>query len=137
MSKVQEGATSAIILNKNGEILFLLRSLDDNFLPGEWDIPGGGLDYGETPENGLKREILEETGLEIEIIKTLTVSTYFMGEIQRIDITFLCRAVDETKLNLSFEHTDFKWVKPEEVSSLGLNKYINNIAQAAARELSN
>jgi 8-oxo-dGTP diphosphatase len=135
VSKVQEGATSAIILNENGEILFLKRSEKDDFLPGEWDIPGGGLDYGETPEEGVRREILEECGLELEILKNLTVSTYYMGEVQRIDITFLCRAVDISKLKLSFEHTDYKWVKPSEVESLHLNEYINNIAQVAVKEL--
>lgn len=135
MSKIQQGATSAIILNKNGEILFLRRSEKDDFLPGELDVPGGGLDYGETPEEGLKREIMEECGLEIEIIKILMVGTYFMEDIQRIDISYLCRAVDESKLKLSFEHTDFKWVKPEDIENLGLNEYLNNIAQTAVKEL--
>lgn len=36
---------------------------------GQWDLPGGGLDYGETPQECLKRELKEEGGLEIISIK--------------------------------------------------------------------
>lgn len=135
MSKIQEGAMSAVILNKNNEILFLLRSEKDDFLPGQWDIPGGGLEYGETPEEGLKREIMEECGLELKILKAIAASTYFMGEVQRIDVSFLCNAVDEAKLKLSAEHTDFKWVKLEDIDSLNLNEYIKNIALSAKEYL--
>jgi len=34
---------------------------------GKWTLPGGGLDFGEHPEDGAKREALEETGLEVEL----------------------------------------------------------------------
>lgn len=57
MGKIQQGAVSAIIINENSQILFLKRSEKDDFMPGGWDVPGGGLDYGEEPEEGLKREV--------------------------------------------------------------------------------
>jgi 8-oxo-dGTP diphosphatase len=135
--KIQEGAISAIILDDDDQILFLRRSRNDDFMPGSWDIPGGGLDYGEEPEEGLKREIMEETGLQIEIIKILTVSTYFMGEAQRIDVTFLCRAIDSHRLKLSSEHDYYEWVWIDRLNSLTLNKYIQQIVDVYIRETYN
>ena len=65
--KIQQGCTSAIILNEKDEILFTKRSDSDDFLPGVWELPGGGIEYGETPQDSIKREIKEECGLEIEV----------------------------------------------------------------------
>jgi 8-oxo-dGTP diphosphatase len=137
--KTQEGATSAVIINENNEILFLKRSESDDFMPGNWDVPGGGLDYGEDLEAGLRREVMEECGIEIEILKTLTVSTYFMDEVQRIDVTYLCRGINTENLKLSSEHSDHLWIYPgeSEIGSLKLNNYIRKIAEAAVKELSN
>ncbi len=134
--KIQQGAVSAIILDEDDQILFLRRSKTDDFMPGSWDIPGGGLDYGEEPEAGLRREVMEETGLKIEILEILTVSTYFMGEVQRIEITYLCNAIDEHRLKLSSEHTDYAWIwagESERISSLNLNSYIQKIADIAIK----
>ena len=135
MNKIQQGATSAIIVNENDEVLFLLRSDDDDFLPGNWDIPGGGLDYGEEPEEGLRREIMEECGLEIESMRLIKVSTYFMHEIQRIDVSYICKLKDVSKIKLSPEHVDFKWVKFEDIDAINPNNYIKNIVLSAKENL--
>ena len=135
--KIQQCAVSAILLDGDDQILFLRRSRDDDFMPGSWDIPGGGLDYGEDPEEGLRREIMEEAGLKIEIIRVLTVSTYFMGEVHRIDVTYLCSAIDSHKLKLSSEHDYYEWVWKDKISSLNLSNYIQNIVDVAVEEYIN
>lgn len=138
--KTQQGATSAIILDEDDQILFLRRSKTDDFMPGSWDIPGGGLDYGEEPEAGLRREVMEETGLKIEILRPLTVSTYFMGEVQRVDITFVCVAIDSHRLKLSSEHIDFAWIwlgEKEKINLLGFNGYLKKIADMAIKDIVN
>ncbi len=53
------------IFVKEGKILLLKESQK---LGGEWELPGGGLDFGEDIKNGLKREIEEETGMQIKKI---------------------------------------------------------------------
>ncbi|PID86574.1 ADP-ribose pyrophosphatase [Candidatus Gracilibacteria bacterium] len=52
-------SAKALIYNEKGE--FLLAKEDN----GVWDIPGGGLDHGENPQNCIKRELQEEMGLEV------------------------------------------------------------------------
>jgi 8-oxo-dGTP diphosphatase len=55
----------------NGRVL-LARSSDKSDFPGVWQIPGGGLEHGESPAHALVREFREETGLEITGSRPLT-----------------------------------------------------------------
>ena len=58
------------IFNKNGEVLLQKRA-DCN----KWGFPGGAIELGETPEMAAKREVKEETGLEIEVQKLIGIYT--------------------------------------------------------------
>jgi 8-oxo-dGTP diphosphatase len=58
-------STAAVVLNDKGEILLVLRNKEPKV--GEWCLPGGYMELGETPENCCLRELKEETGLEGEI----------------------------------------------------------------------
>lgn len=55
-------AVKALIKNDKGELLLLKEKSD------KWDLPGGGLDHGEEPEDGIKRELSEELGIASENI---------------------------------------------------------------------
>lgn len=61
-------ALRALIRNDKGEILIVKEKSHD-----WWDLPGGGLDYGESIEDGLKRELVEEVGLTGEFDYTILV----------------------------------------------------------------
>lgn len=58
-----------IILNEKKEVLLQLRGKKARNERGLWKLPGGQIEYGETAEEALKREIKEELGIEIKIIK--------------------------------------------------------------------
>ncbi len=57
--------TAGALILRDGQILLAERAIDP--FRGWWDIPGGFLEPGEHPVDGARREVLEETGLEIEI----------------------------------------------------------------------
>ena len=96
---------------RDGKLLLLKRSMKASHNPGQWDIPGGRLDPGEGHKEGLSREILEETGLKVEISNPLSVDSFMRQDGQHIVmIIFLCRPASG-EIKLSEEHTEFKWVE--------------------------
>jgi len=54
----------AVVLGSDGRVLLVRRAHDP--YGGKWDVPGGFLEEGEAPLDGLRRELREETGLEVE-----------------------------------------------------------------------
>ncbi len=69
------------------EILLARVSTSGFSAAGTWTLPGGGVDHGEHPEQSLRREVLEETGLKIEIRRLLgVVSRHFTGPSPRGEI---------------------------------------------------
>ena len=69
--------TGIILLNRNNEVLLLLR--DDKIdipFPNMWDIPGGRVEESETPEEAIRREMMEEMSIkdlgEIQLFKIIT-----------------------------------------------------------------
>ncbi|HVQ43935.1 MAG TPA: NUDIX domain-containing protein [Candidatus Saccharimonadia bacterium] len=63
-------AAGAMIFNHNGELFLAKRSQNVKNERGCWETPGGGVEFGETLEEAARREILEEYGVEIEIVDT-------------------------------------------------------------------
>jgi ADP-ribose pyrophosphatase YjhB (NUDIX family) len=59
-----ETTVGAIVLGLEGRVLLVRRAHDP--YGGKWDVPGGFLEEGEAPLDGLRRELREETGLEVE-----------------------------------------------------------------------
>jgi 8-oxo-dGTP diphosphatase len=105
------------IIQKQGKILIVKRSKDDNVNGGEWEFPGGKLEFGELPEEALIREINEETSLKIDIIKLLYAWSKTVNEnTQMIGLTFLCQQKSDDVV-LSHEHSDFLWIKKKDVGN--------------------
>jgi 8-oxo-dGTP diphosphatase len=89
------------------------------FLPGVYELPGGHIDFGEEPVSGLKREIGEEFGMEIEVGDPFFVFTY-TNDIKRshsIEVIYFARFVSELgTLELNPEdHSDFGWFAEDEL----------------------
>ena len=70
----------AAVIGPDGKVLVLTRANGDKRGPGKYDLPGGYVDPGETPEDTIRREVAEETGLTVSDIAPLPTYAVFTGE---------------------------------------------------------
>jgi 8-oxo-dGTP diphosphatase len=76
----------ALIFDEDQRVL-LARRRDIDW----WNLPGGGVEHGETVEQAVRREVREETGLEVEV--NYLVGVYSKPQKQEVVLTFNCRTV--------------------------------------------
>ena len=82
--------SAAVILDEHQNIL-LVKSTYNRFHP--WGLPGGGLEYGEHPEEAIIREVWEETGLRVCVEKLLLINTL---RPDRVGMYYLCKITGGT-----------------------------------------
>lgn len=99
---------AAVIFDAQNRIL-LVKTTYNRFHP--WGLPGGGLEYGETAEGALLREIREETSLRTEIDRLLFVKTWTPD---RIGLYYLCRVTGGT-FHPSDEVSELGYFPPEDL----------------------
>jgi mutator protein MutT len=100
-------SAEAIIMNDNA-LLFLKRK--NSPAKGEWWFPGGRIRKGETFAETLCREVKEETGLTVDIIKFVGVYNRIFPDRHDITIVFLCRCFDN-EVTLNNEHSEYGFFK--------------------------
>lgn len=113
-------AITAFIKDPSGKkFLVLKRSLTEKAFPGKWSFPGGKLEKGQSILDTLKREVLEEAGLEIEEKKEYLKDFHFLRQ-DGHNVVGICFQVKAKSYDVKIpgEFTEFKWITPEEFSSL-------------------
>lgn len=118
----------AIIVNDNNQFLLLKRNPNvEMWQPGKWALVGGSVEEGETPEEAVKREIKEETGLDINKFEEKFVIQRNPDSVEHIFIGKYDGHPFDVKLN--WEHISYDWCFPEELKFLNhvpnLVDYIN------------
>ena len=102
-------SVAALVTNDRGEILLVKSPWRG------WEYPGGLIEPGETFQNALKREVREESGVEIEITGFVGICKNVEKDIVNIDFT--ARYVSGT-LRTSEESTEVIWATPEKAMKM-------------------
>ena len=111
----------AVIFQEGKVLLALRRDID------WWNLPGGGLEAGETVAEGIRREVREETGLEVEVEKL--VGVYSKPQKQEVVLSFLCRVVGGT-LTDTEESRECRYFSPKEMPLNTLPKHRQRVMDA-------
>lgn len=107
-----------IIFNRNlGKVLLIQRSGNDPTGASTWENAGGNIECGEIPEEAMKREIMEETGIAEITIERVAYVTLVNAEEPYLIIAYLCEAQTEN-VTLSNEHQAFKWADEDECRNM-------------------
>jgi 8-oxo-dGTP pyrophosphatase MutT (NUDIX family) len=103
-----------LILNEGKFLAMHKVSSVDKF----YELPGGRMEYGETIEETLQRELLEETGLKVKPVRLLDTWNYINEEKQHqvAGVIYLCEVVGgNSDVQLSDEHDSYRWLEPSGV----------------------
>lgn len=119
----------ALIYN-NGKLLILKRSDSDKNDPNLWDIPGGKVEPCESVNEAIKREVLEEAGIETSAI---TIKDLYGFIFENFDATnklviavFICSST-ASDIRLSSEHSEYSWINAKDIYSHKLSRILEAI----------
>lgn len=126
---VRQGARG-IVIREDGKIAIFNKSNKN-----EYKLPGGGIEGDEEPKEAFKREVLEETGCEIEVIEELGIAEEYksLDNFKQTSYAFVGKVVNDTKkLNLTEKERDegakLLWETPEKALALIVECYDKLIA---------
>ncbi|MBO7272860.1 MAG: NUDIX domain-containing protein [Bacteroidaceae bacterium] len=112
-------ATVAIITNRKGEMLVATRSKEP--AKGTFDLPGGFCDSYESAEEGVAREVLEETGLKVTSTQYLftipNIYNYSGMELHTMDMFFKCEVEDCDAIVANDDVATLRWISIEKLDS--------------------
>ncbi len=104
---------TAGVIEKDGRILIAKRKKGD-LHGGRWEFPGGKVDFGETPEECLRRELKEELGIEAEVGEFICESPFNYMMVPLELLVYKVRHISgEFK---ALDHDELKWVEPSDLS---------------------
>lgn len=106
------------LIEHGGKLFVAKRANTKTSWPGRYEIIGGHLDPGESLEDGLRREIMEEVGAGIEIGQIVDAFTYQSQDegVFKVEICYLCHFPEGVEPTLNPEdHSEFRWITEEEL----------------------
>ena len=120
-----------LIFDSNGRVLMVRTHKWSNL----WGIPGGKIKWGETAVDALRREIAEETALEIKDIEFVMVqdcihSKEFYRDAHFVLLNYTCRTAGEAVVTLNDEAREFQWTTLEQALQLTVNQPTRKLLMA-------
>lgn len=104
---------SALI--QNGKYFLICQRPAHKERPLSWEFPGGKVEDGESPEEALRRECLEELGVELEVGQLFMETEYQYPEI-KIKLALYKAQIKSGRLQ-KLEHEDIRWISVDEAES--------------------
>lgn len=113
------GGVAALIWDEQDKkYLLLRRAAQRDFKAGDWECVTGRVDQGESFEEALHREVMEEIQAVIGIDFIIATSHFYRGEITQenelLSVIYGCTIQDATRVKIGDEHSAMRWVTPEE-----------------------
>jgi 8-oxo-dGTP diphosphatase len=119
MTKPYSLSVKAVIRQADGRLLLLKRSPNCKINVGKWDLPGGKVERGESFDQALIREVLEETGLEISLQRVVGTAERELPE-WKVVYLILEGHIVSGDLKLSAEHSEYRWATGRDLLDLEL-----------------
>lgn len=122
------------VVIENGRALLIRRGSEP--LKGQWSIPGGTLELGETLESGVARELAEETGLDVRVLEMIEAFERIFPEDGRtpryhfVILDYLCERAGGTA-RAGSDVTDVAWAREEELAAYRLTPTATRVLQKA------
>jgi ADP-ribose pyrophosphatase YjhB (NUDIX family) len=122
------------VIVRGGEVLLVRRANPP--LQGEWSIPGGALELGEKLRDGVAREVMEETGLSVDVGPVLDVFDSIFPDAEGrtqyhyVLVDYLCYLRSGTPLAAS-DASELRWVRAAELDALGIKQVTVDVINKA------
>ena len=126
------------VVVRQGRVLLVRRATEP--LKGEWSVPGGMLELGEKLRDGVRREVREETGIEVEVGEVLDVfDSIFPDEHGRTQyhyvlIDYLCRRVSG-EAKAGSDVSDVLWVSAQDLPGLNLRASLEQVIRKGLQQI--
>ena len=111
-------AAGAVVLDDGERILLVRRGRSPS--AGEWTLPGGRVEAGESPEAAVVRELREETALEARVVALLGVVTIVRDDVVYAIHEFLVAPQGDEPPRAGDDAAEARWVTREDLDALGV-----------------
>lgn len=114
--------STAIIRDKKNQVLLIQRSEKGSY-PGYWQLVEGKMESGESPNETIMREVMEETKTQVSELK---LNSVYHSEIEAKGLKYLCfrvafnAQITSNKIKISDEHVDYGWFDKKKIDKLSL-----------------
>jgi 8-oxo-dGTP diphosphatase len=110
----------------DGDEVLVVRDAND----GDWEFPGGRIDRTERPRTALLREVHEETGLDVSVDGPVYTASKRRKKKKGKFFVYYRGATDSREVALSDEHTDHRWLPPDDAADLLNERRATALARA-------